>query len=57
MKVNIENLVRQSGADPASKYVLTEFIGNLKELRDRTRSGDMTALADFFDLYVFDGNQ
>jgi hypothetical protein len=36
-----------------NKYVVTEMIKNLKELRDRTAKGDITALDEFFGLYIF----
>ena len=30
---------------------------NLKELRDRTDKGDMTALQEFFSIFVFDDDK
>ena len=34
--------------------VESTFLRHLKELRDRTMTGDLTALDDFFGLYVFE---
>ena len=30
-----------------------EMIDNLKEMRDRVRNGDIKAVDEFFNLYVF----
>lgn len=54
MKVNIENCVRHSNANLITKHTLIEMIENLKELRDRTIKNDLSALDEFFALYVFD---
>lgn len=32
---------------------LPQLADNLRELRDRTQAGDMSALDEFFALYVF----
>jgi hypothetical protein len=54
MRVNIENCVRHCGAKGGDKYVLTEFISNLKEMRERILKGDNSAITEFFRLYLFD---
>ena len=61
MKINIENCANQigsdDGADDMRMHSVKEMIGNLKELRDRTAAGDMTALDEFFNLYVFNDDE
>jgi hypothetical protein len=42
---------RQHG--PGYQYAIGELIGNLRELRDRTKAGDMAAIEEFFSVYVF----
>lgn len=61
MRINIQNMLRQAGhAIPSHRdtgaysYVLQQLAGHLLQLRDRTQTGDMTALDEFFKLYVFD---
>lgn len=39
---------------PGYRFALNELHDNLRELRDRTKAGDMTALDEFFAIYVFD---
>lgn len=39
---------------PGYRYALNELNDNLRELRDRSKAGDMTALDEFFAIYVFD---
>lgn len=39
---------------PGHSYALHNLMNNLRELRDRTKAGDMTALDEFFEIYVFD---
>lgn len=39
---------------PGYKYALSELRENLRELRDRTKAGDMKALDEFFGIYVFE---
>jgi len=60
MKVNIENCVNQLGSDDGHDdgrlYTVREMIENLKELRDRTADGDLGAIDEFFNLYVFNGD-
>jgi len=56
MRINIENCVRNCGANGIYKGSLTELVENLKELRQRTAAGDMTALDEFFRVYVFDAD-
>lgn len=56
MRINIENCVRHCGADGIYKGSLTELVENLKELHQRTAAGDMTAIDEFFNIYVFDTN-
>jgi hypothetical protein len=34
-------------------FSLRELYRNLRELKERTDAGDMTALKEFFELYVF----
>ena len=41
----------------SNQFVLCELVGNLKELRDRSRKGDAEVAKEFFELYVFDDNQ
>lgn len=36
------------------QFALGELLENLRELRDRTKAGDMGALDEFFAIYVFD---
>ena len=59
MKVSISGLLciikRKRAVNKFDAFLLGEFEKHLKELRDRTEAGDMTALDEFFGLYVFDG--
>ena len=62
MKENLDGLLRNAG-DAAKRgdkmyggmyaFSLEELAKNLRELRDRTRAGDMAALDEFFSIYVF----
>lgn len=61
MRVNIQNMLRQAGnAIPSHRdtcaysYMLQVLAGHLLQLRDRTQADDLTALDEFFQLYVFD---
>jgi hypothetical protein len=57
MRVNIQHCVRCSGAKGGYLYTLTELVNNMKELRERVISGDVTAaLQEFFTLYCFSGD-
>ena len=56
MRVNIENC-NNTGDPSAKEWVLGELVRNLKELRDRTDAGDIKALDEFFDLFVFNDDQ
>lgn len=56
MRVNIENCAA-TGSKSDKAWLCEELVRNLKELRDRTRSGDMAALDEFFGLFVFNDNQ
>ena len=58
MKINIENGLRQMRQYipedvGAYHHALDALVANLKELRDHTRKGDMTAVAEFFETYTF----
>jgi len=60
MRINIQNMLRQAGhAIPSDRdtgaysFVLQQLGGHLLQLRDRTQAGDLTALDEFFKLYVF----
>ncbi|MBV5350587.1 hypothetical protein JZU71_05615, partial [bacterium] len=47
----------KTGSSGDKDWLLGELITNLKELRDRTKTGDMSALDEFFTLFVFNDNQ
>jgi hypothetical protein len=58
MRVDIENMLRQisdrvRSAPYGYTYMLESLTKNLRELRDRTQSGDMAALDEFFGFYIF----
>jgi hypothetical protein len=57
MRVNIENMLRQIGAQVGNRYAYQHMLGQLAkdllELRDRTQAGDLSALDEFFAGYVF----
>ena len=65
MKENLDGLLGNAG-DAAKRgdkmygrmyaFSLGELAKNLRELRDRTRAGDMAALDEFFSTYVFGQN-
>jgi hypothetical protein len=55
MRVNIENAAR--GSCTTTRWALEELVRNLKELRERTRAGDMASLDEFFNIFVFDGDE
>lgn len=52
MQLNIENAIG-FGKKGELKWVLEELVRNLKELKKRTDKGDMTAIDEFFDIFVF----
>ena len=52
MRVNIENAIGLNRKREL-KWVLEELVRNLKELKERTDKGDMTAITEFFDIFVF----
>ena len=52
MRLNIENAI-SFGKKGELKWVLEELVRNLKELKKRTDKGDMAALDEFFDIFVF----
>lgn len=52
MQLNIENAIG-FGKKGELKWVLEELVRNLKELKKRTDKGDMTAITEFFDIFVF----
>ena len=63
MKVNVENMLRQAGQCARAgcerygglyDYTLQELAKNLREFRDRHRTGDARVADEFFELYVFD---
>lgn len=57
MRWNIENCLRCE-LPPNLDWLVKQLIGDLKELRDRARKGEMAAvLHEFFNLYRFDDNQ
>lgn len=37
--------------------MLEELVRNLKELKERTGKGDMAAIDEFFDIFVFNGER
>jgi hypothetical protein len=58
MKVNIENCVRRlgdrDGGGKGRRYMVSQMIDHLKQLRDRAMNDDANAaLTEFFDCYVF----
>ena len=52
MRLNIENAI-SCGKKGELKWVLEELVRNLKELKKRTDKGDMAAIDEFFDIFVF----
>lgn len=54
MKINVQSMLHQAGqaAGGHFRHTLPELGRNLRELQERTTAGDMTALKEFFDLYV-----
>jgi hypothetical protein len=56
MKVNIENAAA-TGSPKTKAWLLDELVKNLKELRDRTEAGDMSAIDEFFDLFKFNDSE
>ena len=52
MRLNIENAI-SFGKKGDLKWVLEELVRNLKELKERTDKGDMAAIDEFFDIFVF----
>nr|DAX80750.1 MAG TPA: hypothetical protein [Caudoviricetes sp.] len=52
MQLNIENAI-SFGKKGELKWVLEELVRNLKELKKRTDKGDMAAIDEFFDIFVF----
>ena len=56
MRTNLERCL--NNALSANRWLAVELIGNLKELRDRSRAGGMMqALHEFFNLYRFADNE
>ena len=57
MRMNLENCLRNE-LPPKLDWLRNQLIDHLKELRDRSREGQMAAvLHEFFNLYRFDDNQ
>ena len=57
MRLNIENCAR-NGDEGAKAWALDELVRNLKEMRDRSNSGDMqAAVTEFFEVFRFSDNQ
>ena len=52
MQLNIENAI-SFGKKGELKWVLEELVRNLKELKKRPDKGDMAAIDEFFDIFVF----
>ena len=53
MRVNAENCVKT--ADNKTKaWLAEELVKNLRELKDRTDTGDADALPEFFKLFCFE---
>ena len=52
MKLNIENAI-VFGKKRELQWVLEELVRNLKELKERTDKGDMAAIDEYFDIFVF----
>ena len=57
MTINIENCIRNCRVEPSYQFVLEELVKHLKILRDRTESGDIVAVTEFFSLYRFDDSR
>lgn len=64
MRINIENMLRQIGAEVGNRYAYQHVLGSLtkdlKELRDRSRASPSEAVKvceEFFAIYVFSDNQ
>jgi hypothetical protein len=62
MKTNIENclknaLICKKEEKQYYEFSINEFVGHLKELRDRTKNGDFKALNEFFEIYVLNDNK
>lgn len=56
MRVNIENC-DNTGSSREKSWLLGELVRNLKEMRDRTEAGDMSAVAEFFEVFRFNDSQ
>ncbi len=57
MNMNIENCFRHE-LPPNLQWLGDQLVAHLKELRDRSRAGNMAAvLHEFFNCYRFDDNQ
>ena len=56
MRINIENFVNKIRYKTI-RFVLRELVGNLKELKNRFDAGDVAAVNEFFDLYVFNDSE
>jgi hypothetical protein len=55
--MNLENCLRNE-LSPNLDWLRNQLIGHLKEVRDRSRKGEMASvLHEFFNLYRFDDNQ
>lgn len=55
MRVNVSHMLHCAAIEAGGHYrhALPELVANLRELRDRTQAGDLTALDEFFSLYTF----
>jgi site-specific DNA-cytosine methylase len=55
MRVNVSHMLHCAAVEAGGPYRigLKDLADNLRELRDRTKVGDMKALDEFFALYVF----
>lgn len=55
LRCNVRNMLRHAGTDAKFyRFDLEQLADNLKELHDRHRVGDLTAIDEFFELYIFD---
>lgn len=63
MKQSLPGLLRNAGRAAGKgdcihgagyRHSLEILLSNLRQLRERTKAGDMTVLDEFFEYYVFD---
>lgn len=54
MRIDAENLVRRSRKPTEIRWLFNDMLKNLREVRDRTRKGDLTAIEEFYILYAID---